>query len=261
MKFFQFLTVASLTAGASAFTSSSSEASRSTTLSDSKTSDLEKVATSNFSPSQWIRSEKVNTRCGPCPDDDDDDDENLMDRREAAFALLGSLWATTTAATTLMPSPANAVYGAEPKIELPNMLENMNNRANGQCLVESLGNRECLVWMDPDNKLYQGADTQKLLQKIDTSSVALTKIPELVEAKKWMSVKGIIAGPMGELLATMNLLAPLSTQQPEKSSSLAKQVKLQIFAISAAADKKDGNGVMKSYQGATEALVAFVRSL
>ena len=68
-----------------------------------------------------------------------------MDRREAAFALLGSLWATTT----MMPSPAHAVYGADAKIEMPNMMENMANRASKQCLVESLGNRECLVWMDP----------------------------------------------------------------------------------------------------------------
>merc|ERR1712232_123401 len=107
-----------------------------------------------------------------------------------------------------MGSPANAVYGADAKIEMPNMMQQMADRANKQCLVESLGNRECLVYMDPDNQLYQGANTAKLLQRIDTSSVALTKIPELVDAKKWMNIKSIIAGPMGELLSTMNLLAP-----------------------------------------------------
>ena len=271
MKVFKTIVVALLASGTSAFTTTSSTTSRSSSLSDSKTGDFEKIATSKFSPAEWLRFNKPTTRCGPCPDDDVDDDDDTgsllsraekdMDRREAAFALLGSLWATTAAAATLMPSPANAVYGAEPKIELPNMMENMANRASNQCLVESLGNRECLVWMDPDNKLYQGVDTQKLLQKIDTSSIALTKIPELVEAKKWMGVKGIIAGPMGELLTTMNLLAPKSTQLPERSSSLAKQVKVQIFAIDAAADKKDGKGVLKASQAATEALVAFVKSL
>jgi len=95
----------------------------------------------------------------------------------------------------------------------------------------------------------------------DTSSVALTKIPQLVDEKKWSGVKGIITGPMGELLATMNQLAPLSTQQADRSAALAKQVKLQLYDISAAADVKDAARILKSTQGATDALVAFVKSL
>lgn len=227
--------------------------------SKSRTADLLDSSTSLFPPSAWLLSDPqtAGKRCGPCPendDDDDDDEKKLLDRREAAFAMLGTLWATTT-------FPAHAQYGAEPKIEMPNMVENMANRANKQCLVESLGNRECLVYMDEDNKLYQGLDTQKLLEKIDKSSVALTKIPELVEAKKWSSVNSLLTGPMGELLSTLNQLAPLSTQQPDTSIGLAKQVKLQVFAIGAAADKKDGTGILKPTQGATDALVAFVQSL
>ncbi|CAB9518652.1 expressed unknown protein [Seminavis robusta] len=268
----------SLLESAAAFTSSSSTAnaaSRSlstatelSVASESKTDGVVGVSTSTFSPTDWVRSDrKPRSKCGPCPDDDEEDDEDndnkQMDRREAAFAMLGTLWATTSTAATLFssPEPSHAVYGADAKIELPNMAENMANRNNKQCLVESLGNRECLVYMDPDNKLYQGVDSQKLLQKIDLSSVSLTKIPELVEAKKWSGVKSIISGQMGELLTTMNTLAPLSTQDAGRSATLAKQVKLQVFAIDAAADRKDGANILKSHQAATDALVSFVQSL
>jgi len=147
--------------------------------------------------------------CSPCPDNDDDTDDSPekmlsmlfgqslstnekdyvvkdeyvgqptarskkanakrnLDRREAAFAMLGALWATTTLA--FPTQEAQAVYGSDAKIEMPNVIQGLNDRATKQCLVESLGNRECLVYMDPDNKLYQGADSQKLLQKVGKPS-------------------------------------------------------------------------------------------
>ena len=43
------------------------------------------------------------------------------------------------------PSRASAVYGADAKIEIPDVIQGMSDRTNKQCLVESLGNRECLV--------------------------------------------------------------------------------------------------------------------
>ena len=255
-----------------------------------------------FSAAAWVQSSarpQRKQKCGPCPDNDNDDtsleevlgtvvfsqqqqetveeesvspelstvlnNKDSMDRREAAFAMLGTIWATTTgiaSSSALLPlQPAFATYGNEAKIELPNVAQGLADRNNKQCLVESLGSRECLVYADPDNKLYQGLDSQKLLQKVELSSVALAKIPALVDEKKWSGVNSILTGPMGELLGVMNQLAPLSTQQPDQSVALAKQVKLQIFAISAAVGRKDGNGIRTATEGASTALVAFVQSL
>lgn len=91
--------------------------------------------------------------------------------------------------------------------------------------------------------------------------MALAKIPDLVQAKKWSGIKGILTGPMGELLVTMNQLAAISTQQPDRSTKLAKQVKTHIFDISAATDRKDASAILKSTNAATDSLVAFVQSL
>ena len=159
--------------------------------SSSNTEDLVGTSQSLYSPMDWLKARdplSKKKKCGPCPSDDDEEEDSLekvlttlfqseettdtqtpqqtasslldyskngLDRREAAFAMLGTIWATSTTAFSF-PEPASAAYGVDAKIELPNMVENMSNRASKQCLVESLGNRECLVWMDPENKLYQG---------------------------------------------------------------------------------------------------------
>ncbi len=123
-------------------------------------------------------SEKEQPKCELCP-------EPEIDRREAAFALIGTMWSIG-----VLPSPANAVFGADAKIEIPNVMDNMNNRVNQQCLVESLGNRECLVYLDPENKLYKGADSQVLIERLETATAALAEIPSLVSEKKWSKVSG-----------------------------------------------------------------------
>jgi len=123
-----------------------------------------------------INQRKKKKRKCLCPHDDeeeedeDDEDELLLsssllllneDRREVLFAMMGSLWsisggatggaaaaatAATATATAFNPiQPAFATYGMDAKIELPDVIAGMNERQNKQCLVESLGNRECLV--------------------------------------------------------------------------------------------------------------------
>lgn len=72
-------------------------------------------------------------------------------------------------------------------------------RANKQCLVESLGNREYHVYMDDGKKIYQGADASILLQRLDKMSVSLSEIPGFVGEKKWRKVTGILTAPMGSL--------------------------------------------------------------
>mmetsp|Transcript_9835 Transcript_9835/g.14794 ORF Transcript_9835/g.14794 Transcript_9835/m.14794 type:complete len:129 (+) Transcript_9835:111-497(+) len=67
-------------------------------------------------------------KCKVCPDPELDID---MDRREAAFAMMGQLWAVTTgAAMVSLPKEASAIYGADANIELPNVMEGLDNRAS-----------------------------------------------------------------------------------------------------------------------------------
>eukprot|EP00957_Ditylum_brightwellii_P107468 8200110-Ditylum_brightwellii.AAC.1 len=129
-------------------------------------------------------------------------------RRRVAFAMIGSLWSVGSAFSS--PEAANAVYGQDANIALPNVVEGMNNRVTQQCLVESLGNRECLVYLDPENKLYQGADTRILLERVEKSTEALATIPELIDAKKWLAIVGVLTGPMGTLVRSMDQLSKLS---------------------------------------------------
>ena len=42
------------------------------------------------------------------------------------------------------PSVTNAAYGDSAQILIPDVVQGMSDRTNKQCLVESLGNRECL---------------------------------------------------------------------------------------------------------------------
>ena len=198
-------------------------------------------------------------RCGPCVEEPSDD--VLLDRREAAFAMLGTVWAAGALPTALLfPEAADAAYGTDARISLPNPIEAMNDRATKQCLVESLGNRECLVYADDSNKLYEGADTRLLLERIDKASVALASIPELAQQKKWSQVLGVLTGPMGELMCNMGLLADLS-ENPAASKEKVKKVKTDLYAISAAVERKDAGVIIKNHEAATKDLVLFVKSL
>lgn len=187
-----------------------------------------------------------------CPEPPEDVD---MDRREAAFAMLGSLLAMTTP-----PVTANAVYGQDAKIELPNPIEDMSRRTNEQCLVESLGTRQCLVYLDPEKKLYKQADNQVLLERIEKASASLATIPSLANNKKWSQVNGVLTGPLGQLVLTMQTLAKLSDNQ-DQAFKLAKTVKGDIIDMGQASDRKQGDKVLEYHQKATDDLVAFVKAL
>jgi hypothetical protein len=93
-----------------------------------------------------------------CPDDDEEaegDDLLLEDRREALFAMMGSLWAAGALPTTLLfPEAGNAAFGDDAKILVPDLVQGFSDRNNKQCLIESLGNnRECLVYQGDKDKL------------------------------------------------------------------------------------------------------------
>lgn len=103
-----------------------------------------------------------------------------------------SFLTTATAALGIVaianPTVANAVYGADAKIELPDIVQGMADRTNKQCLVESLGNRECLVYLDPENQLYKGSDGKLLLQRLGSSTAAMSELPPYIEKKEWNKV-------------------------------------------------------------------------
>lgn len=193
-------------------------------------------------------------RCARCPEDDDNDNDD-MDRRETLFAMLGSLVATMS-----VPVAASAVYGADAKIELPNPIDALANRQNGQCLVESLGNRECLVYLDPANKLYQGAENLVLLERMEKASQSLSMIPSLIEMKKWSQVSGVLLGPLGTLVETMSLLTKQSENGSE-AAEFARQTKIAMNNVFQAVERKEGAKAIAAHEQATQNLVAFVKTL
>mmetsp|Transcript_32159 Transcript_32159/g.46737 ORF Transcript_32159/g.46737 Transcript_32159/m.46737 type:complete len:246 (-) Transcript_32159:90-827(-) len=187
-----------------------------------------------------------------CPSDTSNSNDD-MDRREALFAMIGSLWSVGLMSDAIFPQEAQAVYGSDANIQLPDMIGGMTDRVNKQCIVESLGNRECLVYADPDKAVYKGLDAVVLLERVDVSSRALATIPDLAESRKWSKIIGVLTGPMGTLVSTMNQLAVDRSDVIEA----AKRVKDDIIAIGQAAERKDQGKVLAYHKLATEDLVKF----
>ena len=156
--------------------------------------------------------------------------------------------------------PAFAAQGDFAKIEMPNVVQGISDRVNKQCLAESLGSRECLVYAEDGNRLYQGADAKVLLGRVEAAIQALGNVPALVESKKWSQVTGVLTGPMGDLVRNMLQLADLS-ENSAQSKKLIQTVKTDLYAISAAIERKDGAAALKYHQAATKDLLSFVKSL
>lgn len=181
----------------------------------------------------------------------------MTTRREAGIAIL----ATLSASTSLFPAePAIAAYGDDAKMEMPNPLDQVRERQNKQCLMESLGTRQCLVYEDPENKLYQNPDTKALAERVEKSAEALATIPELIEGKQWIKVTGVLTGPMGTLSNSMDLLSKAS-DNPAANADRAKRVKNDLYGISGAVDRRNGGAAMEYHRLATDHLVDFLKSL
>lgn len=165
------------------------------------------------------------------------------------------------AANAIYGAAANAVYGADANIQMPNIAQGMADRANKQCLVESLGNRECLVYEDPDNKLYKSADNKILIERLGTSVEALKRLPGYIENKQWSNVQSVLTGPMGSLSYTQNELVKLIDEEPVKSQcrDLTGNIRKDLYAISAAIGAKDGKQALINYERASEKLEKFVK--
>jgi hypothetical protein len=210
--------------------------------------------------------EKKEKKLCMCPQDNDQEpeaDEDWMEsRREMLFATLGSLWAAS--ATMAFPDPAHAVAGTDAKMAFPDVMQGLSDRNSKQCLVETLGNRECLVYKedDPDKLLYKGADAQVLLGRIQTAASALQNIPPLVDTKQWNKITGILTGPMGQTSATLTLLCNgiASDQKKAVAQKAAQKVKQDLFAMGTATQQRNTNDIMKYQELAIQDFDAFVSS-
>eukprot|EP00533_Pseudo-nitzschia_delicatissima_P013575 CAMPEP_0197270314 /NCGR_PEP_ID=MMETSP1432-20130617/6959_1 /TAXON_ID=44447 /ORGANISM="Pseudo-nitzschia delicatissima, Strain UNC1205" /LENGTH=310 /DNA_ID=CAMNT_0042735595 /DNA_START=149 /DNA_END=1081 /DNA_ORIENTATION=- len=200
-----------------------------------------------------------------CPENeenyDDDESEDLEDRREALFAAMGGLWAvaTTTSVSSAVlgfPEASLATAGVDAKMAFPDVVGGMNDRNTKQCLVESLGNRECMVYKetDPDKLLYKGVDAQQLLDRTKKATAALGEIPALVEKKKWNDINGILIGPMGELSSTLTLLS----KDDATKTKLARKVKEDLFAMGTATTQRQQDVILKYHAAATKDLSKFL---
>ena len=95
---------------------------------------------------------RVGTIAYTCPKDELEGVHTLQDgkigrvsRRLAMMNMVRNFFGGTVA-LTMLPCVTNAVYGSDAKMTFPDPIQSMSDRAGKQCLVESLGTRECLVY-------------------------------------------------------------------------------------------------------------------
>jgi hypothetical protein len=217
-----------------------------------------------------LDSSKKKSLVCPCPEeswgDEDDDDDILEDRREALFAMMGSMWSVGALSTSLLfgstSEPAHAEYGLDAKMTFPDVVQGLSDRNSKQCLVESLGNRECLVYRGDEEKLlYRGANVEVLLGRIQSAAQALeVDIPLLLEKKQWSQITGILTGPMGQLSSTLTALANLATDTSDAKQK-AQVVKQDMFNMGTATTNKKGDVVLQFQQQAVLDLAIFLKSL
>ncbi|KAL7535952.1 hypothetical protein ACHAXR_006825 [Thalassiosira sp. AJA248-18] len=168
--------------------------------------------------------------------------------------------AATLAFTFAKPNASNAAYGQDAKIIMPDVIQGMDDRNKKQCLVESLGNRECLVYLDPDNQLYKGTDGNVCFERLGNSIAAMKDLPTYIESKQWNKVHGVMTGPMGTLSSTMNDLTNNIDDDGAKNKvkNLSVDIRKDLYAISGAADRKNVKEALSAFEKAEVKLDKFV---
>lgn len=109
---------------------------------------------------------------------------------------------------------------------------------------------------DPSTFLYKGADREQQLRRIKDAVIQLQKIPEVAATKKWSQVQGILTGPLGTLLQTMNQIIPNPTADQKAAS---QKVKADLYAIGLAATKKSETGCIEATEATLKDLEAFAK--
>ena len=141
----------------------------------------------------------------------------------------------------LIPSIANAKGGDSASIVMPNYIE---------FLIEK--NKV----VDPTTLLYQGPDIELQLKRIGEAGARLPEVAALAEEKKWSQVQGIITGPLGTLLQTMNNV--VNAAGTKEATAAAKTVKQDLNDINAASQRKDSALCIKAAGKAAADLEKFV---
>jgi hypothetical protein len=170
--------------------------------------------------------------------------DEIQHQRSRKEFLQTVLLSFTTVSIPLIqtPAPANADYGASSNMELPNYIE---------FLIE----KNTVV--DQSKVLYKGADIQVQISRISDASKRLSEIPSIAKQKKWSQVQGILTGPLGTLIQTMNSLCK-DTDSGDAKKAAAK-VKSDIIAVSQEASRKNEAGVVKACEAAEKDLEAFAK--
>eukprot|EP00557_Chaetoceros_sp_GSL56_P004890 CAMPEP_0176493728 /NCGR_PEP_ID=MMETSP0200_2-20121128/9701_1 /TAXON_ID=947934 /ORGANISM="Chaetoceros sp., Strain GSL56" /LENGTH=177 /DNA_ID=CAMNT_0017891405 /DNA_START=426 /DNA_END=959 /DNA_ORIENTATION=+ len=160
---------------------------------------------------------------------------------------------TSSLVIVLSSSPQSAIasYGDSTKIELPNYIEYLIEKNTA---------------VDTSKILYKGADMDIQLKRITDASLRLKDIPSIAKEKKWSQIQGILTGPLGTLVQTMNVLSKgvaesssVKKEQQEAVKVAVGKVKADLIRISQEATKKDENGVIKACQQAQDDLDVFAR--
>jgi len=116
-------------------------------------------------------------------------DSSMDGRRKFLKSIVTTIGTTTIVISSSIPSVANAKNGDSSNIVLPNYIEYLiEKNAEGQ----------------PRDYSYKGPDAETQLRRIGEAGNRLPEIAALAEEKKWSQVQGIITGPLGTLLQTMN---------------------------------------------------------
>ncbi len=163
------------------------------------------------------------------------------DRRGFLRTVATTTFITAAAVPYAIPSVANAGYGASSNIVMPNYIE---------YLIEK--NQQ----IDPGDLIYKGPDVETQLRRIGEAGNRLPEIATLAEEKKWSQVQGIITGPLGTLLQTMNAVVGIAGTKEAKDA--AKLVKSDLLEIGAAAGRKESALCVKAADKAAGDLAKFV---
>ncbi|KAL7539235.1 hypothetical protein ACHAXR_009121 [Thalassiosira sp. AJA248-18] len=150
---------------------------------------------------------------------------------------------TTSIGTAVaIPSIANAASGESASIKMPNYIEYLIEK-NAQGL-------------ERDDMLYKGPDPETQLRRIGEAGSRLPEIAALANDKKWSQVQGIITGPLGTLLQTMNSVASIAGTKEARDA--AKVVKTDLLEIGVAAGRKESAPAVKAAEKAAKDLEKFV---
>lgn len=163
------------------------------------------------------------------------------DRRYFLQTIIATAGATASIATIFPPSIVHASYGDSSNIVMPNYIE---------YLIEK--NQEGM----PVDSLYKGPDAETQIRRIGEAANRLPEIITLAEEKKWSQVQGLITGPLGTLLQTMNSIVSLAGTREAKDA--AKLVKSDLLEIGVAAGEKSSEKCVRAAEKASKDLEKFV---